>query len=489
MRTVLVVEDEKMIRRGICKMIQRSGVPVEVIIECSNGEEALEILQEQEVDVMFTDIRMPKMDGIELVNRVQRMEHQPLIVTVSGYDDFSYAVEMLRHGVREYILKPVERTKIAEIMEKFQQEFEENREKNKTEHQFGKQQIRYVMLHPELTALEMQLLKEKYDAYFFQNAYVVCAYGRLRDLREREAVILVEDADGGGLAIVDRENLGPFLKNEFTGMPVGISRVHKGIDELRIAYEEAAKARKTAFCTGVQQVYSEGKRNIPSGLQQQAEKLTGEPARLQRLQLVGTDRTEELKNQWRRFFHAVKKEHLTPDTFLAELLTFLKDAEKTYKGAMTEEDYRITDECRRILAFSDIESYEQYFMDWLLSLHEKVRERMDSNRNQQKIHQAIAYIQKNYNQDLNMAVVSNYISMNYSLFSLLFKQHTGTNFVTYLKEIRIGEAKKLLVDTDMRIIEISQKVGYDNEKNFMKVFKNTCGVSPTEYRRNMRGKP
>ena len=58
-----------------------------------------------------------------------------------------------------------------------------------------------------------------------------------------------------------------------------------------------------------------------------------------------------------------------------------------------------------------------------------------------------------------MAVVSNYISMNYSLFSYSFKQYTGSNFVNYLKEIRMREAKKLLTETDMKIIEISQAVG------------------------------
>ena len=96
MKTVLIVEDEKMIRQGIRVMIQRCGVPVENIVECSNGEMALEMLQEQHVDVMFTDIRMPKMDGIQLVAEVQKMSDKPEIVAISGYDDFSYAVEMLR---------------------------------------------------------------------------------------------------------------------------------------------------------------------------------------------------------------------------------------------------------------------------------------------------------------------------------------------------------------------------------------------------------
>ena len=69
MNTLLVVEDEKLIRQGIVAMIRRSIVPVEEILECRNGEEALEILGKQRVDVMFTDIRMPKMDGLTLVTK------------------------------------------------------------------------------------------------------------------------------------------------------------------------------------------------------------------------------------------------------------------------------------------------------------------------------------------------------------------------------------------------------------------------------------
>lgn len=87
-----------------------------------------------------------------------------------------------------------------------------------------------------------------------------------------------------------------------------------------------------------------------------------------------------------------------------------------------------------------------------------------------------------------MAVVSNYISMNYSLFSYVFKQYTGNNFVNYLKEIRIEAAKRLLEETDMKVIDISSRVGYENEKHFMKTFKAACGVSPTEYRKNMQFK-
>ena len=112
MNTLLVVEDEKLIRQGIVAMIRRSSVPVEEILECRNGEEALEILRKQRVDVMFTDIRMPKMDGLTLVNKMEELSQKPVVIVLSGYDEFSYAVEMMKHGVRDYILKPIKRETI-----------------------------------------------------------------------------------------------------------------------------------------------------------------------------------------------------------------------------------------------------------------------------------------------------------------------------------------------------------------------------------------
>ena len=133
MNTLLVVEDEKLIRQGIVAMIRRSSVPVEEILECRNGEEALEILRKQRVDVMFTDIRMPKMDGLTLVNKMEELSQKPVVIVLSGYDEFSYAVEMMKHGVRDYILKPIKRETIEQLLENLQREHSETRETEEEE--------------------------------------------------------------------------------------------------------------------------------------------------------------------------------------------------------------------------------------------------------------------------------------------------------------------------------------------------------------------
>ncbi len=166
MKTVLIVEDEKMIRQGLKAMIMRSGVPIEMILECSNGQMALDILKNEHVDVMFTDIRMPKMSGLELVREIQKLEDKPEIVAVSGYDDFNYAVDMLRGGVREYILKPVEREKIVEILKKLDQEISEREAKLDMEFRIGQTQLKHLITG-EVSEDERQLLVDRYDAAFF----------------------------------------------------------------------------------------------------------------------------------------------------------------------------------------------------------------------------------------------------------------------------------------------------------------------------------
>lgn len=188
---------------------------------------------------------------------------------------------------------------------------------------------------------------------------------------------------------------------------------------------------------------------------------------------------------WRQFFFEVKNGRITPEEYEISMTEFFRDTAKTYRNAV-EEDAELLEEYRGLFREDCIDDYEEKLLQWIVTLHERINSQLDVNRNRQKIQQAVEYIEQNYAKDLNMAVVSNYISMNYSLFSYSFKQYTGSNFVNYLKDIRMREAKRLLAESDMRIIEISQEVGYDNEKHFMKIFKASCGVSPSEYRKNMR---
>lgn len=484
MKTLLIVEDEKMIRQGIRTMVQRSGVPVDVILECSNGLMALEVLKEQHVDVMFTDIRMPKMDGIALVRAVQELEHVPEIVAISGFDDFTYAVEMLRNGVREYILKPVERDKIVEVLTMLESELNERMQRDITEQKMGIAQIKHV-LTGQASKEEVDFLLDKYEDQFFPGGYYVCAAGKGFASELKSGSIFINDMKEVNLLIIETEKLLETERTEMVQQSVGISLEHHGIREIKEAYFEAMNARKRAFYRGGQVVrYAEPVTRIPEGLMQQERRHVDAEAWTKRLHLIGTDRTEDLDVHWNGLFEAVKRGHVRVEDFEEGMAGFLKDFANLYRSLIHEEEEKRIQKLGYMYSFDNVEDYRDALMNLVFQIHDAINEKADDSRNQQKIKQAIAYIEANFDKDLNMAVVSNEISMNYSLFSYVFKQYTGSNFVNYLRDIRVKEAKRLLKDTDMKVVDISQCIGYDNEKHFMKVFKTCTGVSPSEYRKN-----
>ena len=104
--------------------------------------------------------------------------------------------------------------------------------------------------------------------------------------------------------------------------------------------------------------------------------------------------------------------------------------------------------------------------------------------NRSDIDKALAYIEENYQKDINMATVANTLSLEYSYFSRMFKNVMNINFIDYLRKVRIEKAMGLLISTNLKITKIAQKVGYTNSKNFTSSFKQFSGVTPSEYRQN-----
>ena len=91
--------------------------------EAGNGIEGLEAVRKYHPDLLICDIRMPKMDGLTLVNKMEELSQKPVVIVLSGYDEFSYAVEMMKHGVRDYILKPIKRETIEQLLEIWNESF------------------------------------------------------------------------------------------------------------------------------------------------------------------------------------------------------------------------------------------------------------------------------------------------------------------------------------------------------------------------------
>lgn len=481
MKTLLIVEDEKITRQGIKTMVQRSGVPVDTIMECNNGEAALEILKSHKVDVVFTDIQMPKMNGIELVKQMQELDVIPYVVAISGYDDFSYAVEMLRLNIKDYLLKPIEREKVQAVLESINRELEEKNKAIKTDLTIGAQQLKYAILNDNLPDSERDILLEQYGNSFLKGEYrMICSndMGGSIQIEPGAPYFFLADVDGTELYLVQKEYVSLLLQDELYHRYVGISNVHSGLESLKEMYREALYARKEAFWKN-RQVFYYGEANITENRTMHME----HQEIMKMVQMLGTDKYEDSIRKLERLFKNASLGSYPHQEIEEGIIQFFQEIRGTYEGVLNKENLDM-DSFFKLYSFSCMEEYKAELIGWVTNLAEVLNQKFDDFNNKQKMKQAIEYIRENYNKELNMAVVSNYISMNYSLFSFAFKQYTGTNFVNYLKEIRIKKAKELLENTDLKIIEISCEVGYENEKHFMKTFKAVCGVSPSEYRKN-----
>lgn len=289
-----------------------------------------------------------------------------------------------------------------------------------------------------------------------------------------KGAVYLKEVEKQDVFLIEASHLEDF-KQRMKAHYVGISREYTCIREIKKAYKEACEARKQAFILGEHEVfYKEQEYNYGQIPQEDIERI---------VQIISTADMEEINRLMEHIIYQVKRRAVSPKEFEHAVCSLIDLLYKNYKSIM-DINTDIGNRYKDIYSYETIDEYYLNLYDWLKQFGRGMALELEDYKNKQKIQTAIEYVKKNYKKDLNMAVVSNYVSMNYSLFSYAFKQYTGSNFVYYLKKIRIDEAKRLLAETDGKVTDIAQQVGYDNEKYFMKTFKSVSGVSATEYRRN-----
>ncbi|MEH7235733.1 response regulator transcription factor [Bacillus sp. JJ1562] len=119
MKTILLVDDERWVRKALIWTIKQLNLPLQVVHECGNGLEALDWVKENEVDLIITDIRMPVMDGIQLVKELGSLDKTVDVVVISVHDEFQFVQQALRSGVFDYLLKPIDEEELRACLVKW----------------------------------------------------------------------------------------------------------------------------------------------------------------------------------------------------------------------------------------------------------------------------------------------------------------------------------------------------------------------------------
>ena len=475
-RTLLIVDDEVKDIEKIKKIIDASEIDVENVFEATNGKEALSIINNNQIDVMFTDVVMPDMNGIELVKKLKAEKKLPLTAVVSEHEDFNYAVEMFTNGAKRYVLKPINKKKITDLLVAANDEMQ--KKYNTRSSVF--QRVSYMMFYDNISPNEVINICDDAKPYLNFDKYIVfclSADDDTEDFTREDKYYFIKGEEFLDMIICDvnyRDEVLKKIKNYY----VGISTECTNILDLKKAFCEAMEMRKTAFMVS-EHVVDFSEFNQPNFEYEYGAKLMMHTANL-----ICSNKMDEALKQLEVFMQGVKNHKYSIDEFQEQVRIIITTAMNIYKSMLGDKENEVK-EILDMYRFQNLDDYMDVLRQWVDRFDELVNSDADEHMTIKKMNDAVEYIKANYSKDLNMAVVSNYISMNYSLFSYTFKRYVGTNFVNYLKNIRIGEAKKLLIETDMKVHEISKAVGYEHEKHFMKTFKNITGLTPSQYRKNL----
>lgn len=500
---ILVVDDQAKIREGIKVILMSQNDNMEVDT-ASNGVDALEIMRCKAIHLVITDIRMPGMDGVALMEFVSHQYPEIPFFVISGYDDFSYAQKAIQYGAKAYLLKPLERKDLLQAVNRIYQQYQ-MWQKQGAEKQWDivfAEQL-YLFLHGnnvgprvmEQVEREYHWLNETYQMVLFgfperdldnleKEAYIQLARQIAQRMTEtshlllrgeRELILIVKEGE-------DLDKLMQDIRPMIVGS-ASVSDCYQGGEHLQRAYAQAREIYVHHF-------------------------LFPEKCLLRQVDI------EPLKKDFTVPYRDVERIRdiigSCPDAEIVKYISQIFDRSVLcryrigYTLALCDSLYRNLRIIEAPLRENGVEagldihktnSPMEFFSmtEYLLSLQERMlrlnrlmREYKIVYRENAEMEEAIAYIRKNYYKQLTLAMVSNEVSLNYAYFSNAFRKYTGKTFMEFLRDIRIEEGKRLLAETDYKIGQIAEMVGYDSYKSLARVFKEEVGISPVEYRKQQQ---
>ncbi len=532
MRKVLIADDEQLICRMITKMIDWEGKALKLAGTADNGLTLLQMIEDVHPDIVITDIRMPGLDGLSLIERALAVHSQLDFIIISGYKNFEYAHQALTLGVRHYLLKPIDEAELSETLDRIIREKEkddESRSRSEAleEERFShRQNVRQHFLNNILRSANIGVGEETEDedsSLAFRNSRYLAFLVKVDWTEEGEiapgileilsAIIEREEREWGceyvnshvksGVVSVinypkgareshpdDMEGLFTKCRKEidkFSGysVTIGVGSEKGGIGETRQAIDEAVAAVKCRIRKGLGRIIffdrlSYQKVNVEEMVN---------PSRKGMARAVESLDAEAVKNDFQLMSEEIRANPRNSPAAVFELTEIFRDLivevfrdnavdEKTAKAFADETDLlmdRATSEPQLVQYFED--AVERFFRQIL-------SERRRSG--QAPVRQAKAYLSEHFRENPTLEQVSDVVGMSPAYFSTLFKKELGIGFSEYLTQLRCEEAKRLMRETGESMNRIAEDVGYLDAKYFSRIFRKTVGIKPSEYRKLYR---
>ncbi|SFL36560.1 response regulator transcription factor [Pelosinus propionicus] len=535
MYTLLIVDDEQLERQALHFIVSQKCPTIKVIGETGDGKSAVQIAATHKPDIVLMDIRMPEMNGLEAAKRIRALSPDTIIIMLTAFDEFSYAKQALTIGVVEYLLKPVRPDDIMHTLELTIQRVEELKRKKQEEASLRKSvedaipfiQMSFVydlisgnikeMEHfqersrflgmrvdpgvvlvidvdnfKQLTSsdseLEKQMIKQKIHKLISSVAgddALVTPFGSdnlivLLGFAEVESEERIKD-NAHKVAADIQECIAQAMNISIT---IGIGRYYDDPREIHKSYLEALHAQRQRFYLGDSQIIhvedvpylTTGPFNYPFHYERNV------------LDKVRCGDRKQAKEALHELLDGIFSSKANMDTIKAcvlELLIVLSRS-AVEGGANIEQLTLLNLNCINHLNECNNKTQVEA---WMLASLDHFMDNMLENRssmNLRVINKACDYIVKNYHKNISLEEVAQTVHLSPFYFSRLFKQEKGYNFVDFLTKVRIEKAKKMLQNPDFTAVRIAAEVGYQDASYFSRVFRQTMGMTPNQYRNEFR---
>ena len=499
---ILIVEDEVMIRVGMGKLIENE-TNHRIIGEAKNGKEGLDLAERYKPDLIITDIRMPEMDGLEMLKEMRNRKIETKAVILTGYAEFDYAQKAIVLGVEDYLLKPIGVEDVKQLLDKLEDSMEKEQNRQKGPETF----LRDIYLGSE-REYRQETIQEFISSFSAENhscqlylGYIGAADANYRQEFDEKMEMIKERIPEVHVILVNIDKLQEILcfvhgeapcltkfeeafcrkimKHSMEGRHAVWSQVT--FSKIALLYEKLQQVQQLmtyslsfeegAFITEEKVLtFHEEKFIYPMELENQIKSS------------ICNGRIQDLRTGIQKFLLYMKEHQYSSQNIKHSYLRFLSFLSNLMQEIDKNTFAQIQNQCfiKQIGDARTQYEVEQIFAD-ITELLENTQEKKEDIHNY-TIKRAINYIREHFMEGISQEEIAENLDITPEYLSTLFYKEMGVNFSVFLKEFRISYAKRLLKGTDMKIYEIAEAVGYHDAKYFMRVFKEVQGTSPKEYR-------
>lgn len=526
--TLLIVDDEYRIGQLISQLIHYEENDLELIGVFDDSEKAFGAILLHHPDIVISDIKMPVIDGLELVRKTQAEGLKPHFVFVSGFREFEYAHKALQYGVEDYLLKPVKQDELNAILSKISAEQKQNaqEQQKKEKLQAEVDRARHVQSPDLLQAIDsskgefdwanmnrllqthvdadrrMQAIVLRLDYYdstlqddiqdrMVINNLISMAESRMRPYASEQIYAVQNKTQMVGLlnySSDQSENIHQELYTVYTEIKKYLTGFPEYAVTLAIGDETAASRIRQSLAQarhrldwrivlGINRMICDQQFNSDKRLA-----VLDAQEQIKLRNAVEALNVEQVQDIWAQHLSAIQNDPANdPALYYSLCNSFLTVFyENLVWNDRRSQQSRIAIEgAQHCWQLTQLNDYVLHIVSEELALRQNDLEHQAGR----PVRIVLDYISENYAEKISLEEIAETLQMNTSYLSTLFKKETGKNFQTYLTEYRIERAKELLRTTNDTMLHIASQVGYQDVRYFSQSFVKIVGVKPSLYRK------